>query len=82
MDKNAPFFVRIMYKKGGILQYYPGNWNRLHAIAVPLASGSVPRADQGRRSSRSRLFWVGFVLNFLCQSMSMACRLRRIKMID
>ena len=64
MYKNAPFFVRIMYKKGGILQYYPGSWNRLHAIAVPLASGSVPRADQGRRSSGPRLFWEGLRAKF------------------
>ena len=30
-----------MYKKGGILQYYPGSRNHLHAIAIPLASGPI-----------------------------------------
>ena len=64
MYKNAPFFVRSIYKKGGILQYYPGSWNRLYVIAVPLALGSVSRADQGRCSSRSRLFWEGLRAKF------------------
>ena len=41
MNENAPFFVRIMYEKGGILQYYPVSWNHSHALAVPLASGPI-----------------------------------------
>ena len=41
MNENAPFFVRIMYEKGDILQYYPVSWNHSHALAVPLASGPI-----------------------------------------
>ena len=41
-----------------------GSWNRLYAIVVPLASGSVPRADRGRCPNGAWLFWGGLRAKF------------------